>query len=121
MSEHLSQLAVRRSGDETVDRAEFGADICSELKVSPVVSRYRRTTAVGSPKRLHRLYVCASGASITKAVFGGFSVGEFIRSVRQACDLLRQISASTTNPELARQAARVAARMDRGVVSDVKV
>ena len=69
---------------------------------------------------LHRVYVWADGEPITAAVLGGFPVGEFIRSVRQACDLLRQISTSTISPELARQAGRVAARMDRGVVSDAK-
>ena len=65
----------------------------------------------------------ASGGSLDRIldVVPDMGAGDFVRTIRQLVDLLRQIERTSPNPETARTAGRTAQVMFRGLVvgSDV--
>jgi ATP-dependent RNA helicase HelY len=59
----------------------------------------------------------ASGKPLSKILDPDLTPGDFVRSMRQLIDLLRQIVTTTSNPSL-RDTAELATRaLDRGVVA----
>jgi ATP-dependent RNA helicase HelY len=59
----------------------------------------------------------ASGKPLSKILDPDLTPGDFVRSMRQLIDLLRQISTTTTNDSLRHVALDASRALDRGVVS----
>jgi ATP-dependent RNA helicase HelY len=59
----------------------------------------------------------ASGKPLSKILDPDLTPGDFVRSMRQLIDLLRQISTTTTNDSLRQVALDASRALDRGVVS----
>jgi ATP-dependent RNA helicase HelY len=59
----------------------------------------------------------ASGKPLSKILDPDLTPGDFVRSMRQLIDLLRQISTTTTNDSLRQVALDASCALDRGVVS----
>jgi ATP-dependent RNA helicase HelY len=59
----------------------------------------------------------ASGKPLSKILDPDLTPGDFVRSMRQLIDLLRQISTTTTNDSLRQVALDASKALDRGVVS----
>jgi ATP-dependent RNA helicase HelY len=59
----------------------------------------------------------ASGKPLSRILDPDLTPGDFVRSMRQLIDLLRQISSTTTNDSLRQVAMDASRALDRGVVS----
>ena len=74
---------------------------------------HSRALETGFAPAAHRW---ASGESLEALLDEGFSVGDFVRNVKQLIDLCRRIAAVAPNPDTALSAQRAVQALNRGVV-----